>query len=180
MLNFLALVNKLLLTGAIKYFLLSANSKAIKCSLAICESDDVFIEFSEKGNKNLERESRKRGKSVFTKKKRCINNDKVAALISCDRNLNKHLQVATRGRISAEDKIKILKNKLEPKIVLCTDGLMSFQAFAKKNKIEHQRIKVSVKEYVKIGIYHVQHVNQTAQELNTCLETFNGVLTKYL
>lgn len=146
----------------------------------ICESDDVFIEFSEKGNQKLEREPRKRGKSVFVKKKRGINDDKVAILISCDRKGNKHLQVAARGRISAEDINKVLKDKLEPKTVLCTDGHRSFEAFAKENSLEHQTIKVSAKEYVKKGIYHVQHVNQTAQDLKKWLETFNGVSTKYL
>jgi hypothetical protein len=34
----------------------------------ICESDDVFIEFSEKGNQNLEREPRKRDKSILKRK----------------------------------------------------------------------------------------------------------------
>ena len=48
----------------------------------ICKSDDVFIEFSEKGNQNLDREPRKRGKSVFIKKKRGIYDDKVVVLIS--------------------------------------------------------------------------------------------------
>ncbi len=146
----------------------------------ICESDDVFIAFSQKGSKSLERESRKRGKSVFVKKKPGINDDKVAILISCDRKGNKHLQVAARGRISAADINNVLKDKLEPKTVLCTDGHRSFQAFAKENKLEHQTIKVSAKEYVKKGIYHVQHVNQTAQDLKKWLETFNGVSTKYL
>ncbi|MFM2047789.1 MAG: hypothetical protein RI955_335, partial [Bacteroidota bacterium] len=146
----------------------------------IVESDDVFIEFSEKGNPKLEREPRKRGKSVFIKKKPGISDDKVAILISCDRKGNKHLQVATRGRISKEDINKVLKDKIEPKTVLCTDSHRSFQAFAKENKLEHQTIKVSAKEYVKKGIYHVQHVNQTAQDLKKWLETFNGVSTKYL
>ena len=146
----------------------------------ICESDDVFIEFSEKGNQNIERKPRKRGKSVFVKKKRAINDNKVAILISCDRKGNKHPQVATRGRISAEDINKVLKDKLEPKTVLCTDGHRSFEAFAKENYLEHQTIKVSAKEYVKKGIYHVQHGNQTGQDLKKWLETFNGVLTKYL
>jgi hypothetical protein len=131
----------------------------------ICESDDVFIEFSEKGNQNLKRAPRKRGKSIFVKKKRGINSDKVAILISCDRKGNKHLQAATRGRISAEDINTILKNKLAPKTVLCTHGHRSFEAFAKQNNLAHQTIKVSAKEYVKKGIYHVQHFNQTAQDL---------------
>ena len=73
-----------------------------------------------------------------------------------------------------------MKDKLEPKTVLCTDGHRSFEAFAKENKLEHQTIKVSAKEYVKKGIYHVQHVNQTEQNLKKSLETFNGVSTKYL
>lgn len=146
----------------------------------ICESDDVFIEFSEKGNQNLKRTSKKRGKSAFIKKKRGINQDKIAILISCDRKGNKHLQVATRGRISSQDINDILKDKLAPKTVLCTDGHRSFEAFAKKNQLEHQTIKVSAKQYVKKGIYHVQHVNQTAQDLKKWLEKFNGVSTKYL
>jgi len=126
------------------------------------------------------REPRKRGKSFFVKKKRGINDDKVAILISCARKGNKHLQVATRERISAEDINKVLKDKLEPKTVLCTDGHRSFESFAKENELEHQTIKVSAKEYVKKGIYHVQRVNQTAQDLKKWLETFNGVSTKYL
>lgn len=146
----------------------------------ICESDDVFLEFSEKGNQNLERKARKRGKSIFVKKKKGINEDKVAILISCDRKGNKHLQVASRGRISSDDITKVLKDKLEPKTVLCTDGHRSFEAFAKENHLEHQTIKVSAKEYVKKGIYHVQHVNQTAQDLKKWLDSFNGVSTKYL
>ena len=56
---------------------------------------------------------------VFVNKKRGINYDKVAILISCDSRGNKHLQVARRGRISAADINTILKDKLEPKTVLC-------------------------------------------------------------
>lgn len=146
----------------------------------ICESDDVFFEYSEKGNKNLERKPRKRGKSVFVKKKKGISDDKVAVLISCDRKGNQHLQVATRGRVSKDDINRVLKDRLDAKAVLCTDGHRSFEAFAKENKIEHQTIKVSAKQYVKKGIYHVQHVNQTAQDLKKWLDSFNGVSTKYL
>ena len=61
----------------------------------ISESDDGFIEFWEKRNKNLELESRKRGESVFVKMKRGINDDKVDIFVSCDIDGNKHLQDAT-------------------------------------------------------------------------------------
>ena len=69
--------------------------------------------FSEKSNQKLEPEPRKTGKSVFIKKKRDINNNMVAVLISCDPKGNKHLQVASRGRISAKAINPVLKDKLE-------------------------------------------------------------------
>ena len=161
--------------------ILSALGKYQKDQMlsAICESDDVFMAYSEKGNQNLAREARKRGKSVFMKKKSGITDDKVAIVISCDRKGNKHLQVATRGRITKEDINAVLKDRLEPNTVLCTDGHSSFEAFATENKLEHQSIKVSAKQYKK-GIYQVQYVNQTAQDLKKWLKTFNGVSTKYL
>lgn len=67
-----------------RYKILSALGKFQQSQTlsGICESDDVFLEFSEKGNQDLERKSRKRGKSIFVKKKRGINEDKVAILIS--------------------------------------------------------------------------------------------------
>ncbi len=72
-----------------------------------------------------------------------------------------------------------MKDKIEPKTVLCTDGHRSFDAFPKENKLEHQNVKVSAKHY-KESIYHVQHVNQTAQGLKDGMQDFNGIATKYL
>ena len=146
----------------------------------ILEADEMFFEHSEKGNKNLERTPRKRGKSVYVKKKRGISNDKIAVVVGCDRKGNKVLKVATKGRISTKDADKIFEGKVESKPILCTDGHRSYEAFAKSNNLEHHTVKVSAKEYVKKGIYHVQHVNQTASELNKWMRRFNGVSTKYL
>ena len=145
----------------------------------ICETDEVFMTYSEKGNQNLEREPRKRGKSVFIKKQQGITDDKVAILVSCDRKGNKHLQIATRGRVTTDEIAAVLKDKIEPNTVLCTDGHRSYERFAKENNLEHQAIKVSAKEY-KRGIYHVQNVNQTAKNLKSWMDKFNGVSTKYL
>lgn len=146
----------------------------------ICESDDVFIAYSEKGNKTLEREGKKRGKGIFEKQSQGITDDKVAIMISCDRIGNKHLQAVKRGRISETDISKALKGKIEKGSILCTDGHRSFEAFSKKEKIQHKTIKVSAKQYVKEEKYHVQHVNQMAKDLKQWLDKFNGVSTKYL
>jgi transposase-like protein len=146
----------------------------------IVESDDVFIDYSEKGQRKLNRPPRKRGKSVHVKKKKGINDDKVAIIVSHDRQGQKHLGVSTRGRVSEKDLSNVLKDKIKKDSILCTDTHHSYIAFAKTNNLEHKTIKASAKEHVKEGKYHVQHVNQTAKEMKKWLEGFNGVATKYL
>jgi transposase-like protein len=145
----------------------------------ICESDDVYFTFSNKGERNLDRLPRKRGKGIFERKKCGINDEKIAVIISADRKGNKHLKVVKRGRISTKDIESVLKDKIEPKSVLCTDTHRSYTSFAKKNNIEHHTIKVSAKEY-KRGIYHVQHINSIASDLKLWMNGFKGVSTKYL
>ncbi len=84
---------------------------------------------------------------------------------------------ASRGRISTKAINPILKDKLELQKVLCTDGHRSFEAFAKENKLAHQTVKVSAKQYKK-EIYHVQHIKQHKKK--DWMINFNGVATKYL
>lgn len=146
---------------------------------SICESDDIFLPYSEKGNKYLEREPRKRGKSVHHDKKKCISDDHVAIIATVDRQGNQSMNVVTRGRISKKDIEKVLKGKLKPDAVLCTDSHRSYTAFTKAQKIKHVKINPSQGNYKK-GIYHVQHVNQKAADLKKWLKGFNGVSTKYL
>jgi transposase-like protein len=146
----------------------------------IVESDDVFVPFSQKGQRNLDRAPRKRGQGIFETKKRGISDDKVAIIISHDRKDQKHLQVSTRGRVSEEDIKDVLDGKLTEGSILCTDSHPSYKAYAKSSKIEHKTIKANAKQYVKEGKYHIQHVNQTANELKKWLDGFNGVSTKYL
>lgn len=145
----------------------------------ICESDDVYFTFSNKGERNLSRAPRKRGKGIFETKKRGISSDKIAVIISSDRKGNKHLQAVKRGRVSAKDIESVLKGKLEPQTILCTDTHRSYIAFAKQHDIEHHTIKASAKEY-KRGTYHVQHVNSIASDLKLWISDFKGVSTKYL
>lgn len=145
----------------------------------ILESDETFVAYSEKGKRGLERKPRKRGKGVFDKKKRGISDEKVAIIITADRKGTKHLQAATRGRISKKHIDKALSGKIAKGSVLCTDSHRSYTAFAKTEELTHEKIKVSAKQY-KRGIYHVQHVNQQGKALKQFLEGFNGVSTKYL
>jgi transposase-like protein len=155
----------------------SQNQVVLK---GIIESDDMFFTYSQKGQHDLDREPRKRGKGMFEPKKRGISDEKVAVIVSQDRKGSKHLKVATRGRVSTEDLEKVLKDKIAPESILCSNSHHSYIGFANKNKIEHKTIKASAKQLVKENQYHVQHVNQTGSELKKWMEQFNGVSTKYL
>jgi transposase-like protein len=104
----------------------------------------------------------------------------VAIIVSHDRKGYKHLQVATRGRISEQNLNEVLKDKITPDSVLCSETHYSYIAFANSNKLEQKTVKAGAKEFVKEGKYHIQQVNQTSAELKKWLDGFNGVSTKYL
>ena len=129
----------------------------------IVESDDVFVTYSQKGQRNLIRQPRKRGKGIFEVKKRGISEEKVAIVISQDRKDHKHLKVATRGRISENDLKQVLDGVIKRESILCTDSHPSYVAYAKREKLEHKTIKPSAKQYVREGKYHMHYVNQTTQ-----------------
>ena len=143
----------------------------------ITESDDIFFNYSEKGSKTLDRAPRKRGKHGI---RQGITDDKVAVIVSCDRKKNKDLKVVKRGRVRKQDIEKVLSGKLEKGYILCTDSHRSFTAFAKAKGLQHERITVRKKQYVKDKIYHVQNANQTTRALKDWMAGFNGVSTKYL
>ena len=49
------------------------------------------------------------------------------------------------------------------------------------NKIEHHPLKGIIKQRVKNGVYHIQHVNSTHNRIKKWIDnTFWGVSTKYL
>ncbi len=74
----------------------------------------------------------------------------------------------------------MLEGKISKESILCSDSHPSYVGYAKTNKIEHKTIKANAKKYVTEGKYHIQHVNQTANEMKQWLDGFNGVATKYL
>ena len=88
------------------------------------ESDDLFTANSEKGNRNLDREPKKRGEKAGK------------AGIS-------HENVATRGRTCKTDLDRVLKGKLDRADVLCSDDHRSYGVFARANAIDHRKFNTS-------------------------------------
>jgi len=144
----------------------------------ITESDDTFFLVSEKGSKNINRPSRKRGGSA---KKRGINNEHVAVLVTVDRVSEIDLTVARLGRIKKQDIEQAIGDRVSGQTILCSDSHVTYKGFAMDKKIEHHAIRVDLKEFVKNKIYHVQHVNSIDSRLKKWIESrFYGVSTKYL
>ena len=157
--------------------LTSFSSVSVEGFQGIVESDDLFFAYSEKGNRNLDREPKKRGEKAG---KAGISDEKVAVVATCDRSGNKDFKVATRGRISKKDLDRVLKGKLDRADVLCSDGHRSYGAFARANAIDHKKFNASKGQRTVDKAYHVQNVNNMDRRLRKFMDSFNGVATKYL
>ena len=85
------------------------------------------------------------------------------------------------GRLKKEDIEKSIGERITEKTILCSDAHVSYKGFAKDKSIEHHAVRADLKQYVKDGIYHVQHVNSMHNRFKKWInEQFWGVSTKYL
>ena len=145
---------------------------------AIVESDETYFAQSEKGNRHLQRKSRKRGGEGKT----CgIGANKAAVIVSVDRNKRLNMTLSTMGKITKSDIADSFRQPLPRETILCTDGLVSYKGYAKDNKLKHVVLRADLKQFVKKGGYHIQHVNELHNRLKKWIDgTFWGVSTKYL
>ena len=144
----------------------------------IVESDETFFEQSEKGNRHLQRKARKRGGEGKT---RGIGTNKAAVIVSADRNRSLKMTLSTMGKITKSDIAESFQQPLPQETILCTDGLVSYKGYAKDNKLKHVVLRADLKQFVKKGGYHIQHVNELHNRLKKWIDgTFWGVSTKYL
>jgi len=145
----------------------------------ITESDETFFLKSEKGKETVERKPRKRG---GTSSKRCVNDEHVTVIVTQDRKSGLDLTVATMGRIKKSDIDTAIGQRIKNgKVILCSDAHVSYKGFAIDNDLEHHTLKAAIKQHVKYGVYHIQHVNSTHNRVKKWLDgVFWGVATKYL
>ena len=145
----------------------------------ITESDETFFSYSEKGKKIQGRKPRKRGGS--TTGKRGISDDQIAVIVTRDRKKEIDLTVATRGRLKKIDLENAIGDRLSTHAILCSDSHVSYKGFAIDKKIEHHPLRSDLRERVKDGLYHIQHVNSTHNKIKKWIDNkFWGVSTKYL
>lgn len=146
--------------------------------IGITESDETFFLQSEKGKQVENRKSRKRGGAS---KKKGVNNDHIAVIVTQDRKKEIDLTVATKGRLKKIDIEKAIGDRFGQETILCSDSHVSYKGFAMDHNIEHHPLRSDLKQYIKNGVYHIQHVNSTHNKIKKWIDNqFWGVSTKYL
>jgi transposase-like protein len=144
----------------------------------VVESDETFFEHSEKGNKRLNRPSRKRGTQG---KPRGIGQNKAAVIVSTDRKKSLKMTLSTMGRITKSDIVESLQTPLSSEVILCSDGHVGYKGYCKDHNLKHVVLRSDLKQFVKKGGFHIQHVNELHNRLKKWIDgTFWGVSTKYL
>ena len=144
------------------------------------ECDELELALSFKGNRNLEREPRKRG----TDFKRNTGKDKVTTVqvvTAIERKGEKYLKAVETKRISKDDITRVFEDRLADNSILITDKHPSYKAFAKDNPaIKHKTLLA--KDHVEKNdkSIHLQRVNNMHKQIRDFLKPFNGVSSKYL
>ncbi len=143
----------------------------------IVESDETFFRESLKGREITHRKAKKRGEKD---KKRGISNLKIAVVVAQDRNGNIIARKAGTGRVKAEEIDTVIGEYIHPSALLCTDTATNYKKFAKLKGLLHEPVNERLKQRVKKGIFHIQHVNNFHNRLKGWMERFQGVGTRYL
>lgn len=144
------------------------------------ECDELELPLSNKGDKNLDRESRKRGgdfKRNTGKKEITV----VQVVTAVERNGKKYLKAVESKRLSKEEITKALGGKLAKDAILITDKHPSYRAFANENpSIKHKALLAEDHIDKNDKTIHLQKVNNVHSQLRKFLRPFNGVSSKYL
>ena len=142
----------------------------------IIEADDTFFLESFKGTPVCSRRPRRRGGPA---EKRGLSKQQMAVLAAIDRNGDMVCRLAGRGKLRADEIDTALGPAIAGQSTLVTDRARSFGRFAAQRGLVHRPVEPA-KKGVKVGFYHLQHVNSVHHRLKQWMIRFNGVATKYL
>ncbi len=142
----------------------------------IIEADETFYPYSEKGDRHLSREPKKRG--MKAKKPGRTDEDWVKIVTVRDRN--QHTYDNTFAHVTSEELTKELEGKVQKDSVLCTDGFKAYIKFCDENELVHKQLNISAGIRILENVFHIQNVNSYHSQLKQWLKKFHGVATKYL
>ncbi len=142
----------------------------------ITEADETYVLESNKGQRYLAREPRKRGGTATNPD---ISDEQVCVLVARDRSGQTLDFVIGSGPITKARLTAVLKPTLDDDVLLISDGNPTYAAFCADEKISHEAINLSQGQRVH-GAYHIQNVNAYHSRLKQWLARFHGVATRYL
>ena len=142
----------------------------------IAEADEMYLLESHKGARKLQRAPRKRGGKAT---KRGISNEQMCILVARDRTGKTLDWVPGKGPLTRAQLHEHLKARLEPDVLLVTDGHKAYRAFAHEAGITHEAVNLRAGIRVR-GAIHVQNVNAYHSRLRGWLQPFRGVASRYL
>jgi transposase-like protein len=163
-----------------RHKILSSLKKFVPETLSgVVESDEFEIALSFKGQRQLDRKSRKRGTDFKRNNKDEITVVQVVSAV--ERGGEIFLKAVESKRLTTQEITKAFDGKLLEGTLLITDSHPSYKSFAKENPgLKHKTFIAKdhvSKEDKKI---HVQTVNNKHKKLKQFLDPFNGVSSKYL
>jgi hypothetical protein len=143
----------------------------------IVELKDLTFQYSEKGK----RQSKNQKENSITERKTLNEpNNLVSVIATCDRSGREDLRVLTKGGLRPEDITSVLQGRLQNVELLISQNHESYNSLGEKVKIDHKNYAVNTKQKKAEKIYHIQNVNNMNHRLNSFLNSFHGVATKYL
>ena len=145
------------------------------------ECDELEMSLNKKGERSLDRSSRKRAND-FKRNKNKGQVSTVQVITAVERNTgNKFFKVVESKRLSKQQISSALDGKLAKGATLITDKHSSYASYSKGNKkIKHKQLLA--KEHVdrKDKSIHLQKVNNVHSQVRDFIKPFNGVSSKYL
>lgn len=140
----------------------------------IVEADETYLLYSRKGDRQLDRQPRKRGGKAT---KRGLSREQVPILVAADRSGT--TLSAVLPEVSAEAIQAVLEPAIDKDALLVTDGAAAYPRCAADLGISHEALNQSAGERVR-GDLHIQTVNNRHQRLKSFLAPFRGIATTYL
>ena len=144
----------------------------------IVEVDETYVLRSCKGQRKRLREGqrapRRRGGKAST---RGMPHEHVPIVVVRDRSaqtVDYVLDVANKFNVT-----ELLRGKIAPDAVMCTDGSELMATVAKRLGLQHEALNLVAGKRVR-GPWHIQNVNAYHARLKQWLRRFNGVATSYL
>ena len=140
----------------------------------IVEADETFFLESRKGERDPDREPRRRGGKAS---KRGLSAEQVPVLAAADRGGS--AVSAVLPKVSADALAKALEPVVDKDIVLVSDSNPSCPPCAAALGMRHERLNLSAGERARAA-FHIRTVNSRHSQLKDFLRLFRGISTRYL